>query len=202
MQQQPIRVQSSISTGGAPGAPGFLGSVDRMWKMNGQSAALAAHLAGGSWSLGVDGGGQGWRCIIRSVHLCSHCSFRQRFPPTHTNPPHTTGALLLPSSTKQQAPPRPLPPLAVLTGASAALDPRACTGMLGYGMSKAATHFLVQSLAAQFEEEAGRGSTVLAVLPTTLDTPANRAAMPGADFAGWTKVYAMLCVHACVLYLW
>ena len=33
--------------GGAPGAAGFLGSVDRMWRMNGQSAALAAHLAGG-----------------------------------------------------------------------------------------------------------------------------------------------------------
>lgn len=41
-----------------------------------------------------------------------------------------------------------------------------------------------------------KGATVLAVLPTTLDTPANRAAMPGADFGGWTKVclYGSVCV--------
>ncbi len=83
----------------------------------------------------------------------------------------------------------------MLTGAGAALDPRACTGMAGYGMSKAATHFLVKALAAQFDDAAaattaGRG-TVVAVLPTTLDTPANRAGMPGADFAGWTKVCAL-----------
>jgi len=67
--------------------------------------------------------------------------------------------------------------------------------MAGYGMSKAATHFLVKALAAQFDDAAaatattaGQG-TVVAVLPTTLDTPANRAGMPGADFAGWTKVW-------------
>ncbi len=34
--------------GGAPGSRGFLASVDHMWRMNGQSAALAAHLAGAS----------------------------------------------------------------------------------------------------------------------------------------------------------
>lgn len=100
------------------------------------------------------------------------------------------GALLLPPS---RIPPlAAAPPLIVLTGASAALDPRACTAMLGYGMSKQATHFLARSLAAWFEEQqAGKGqgqATVAAVLPTTLDTPANRAAMPTADFGAWTKV--------------
>jgi hypothetical protein len=72
-------------------------------------------------------------------------------------------------------------------------------------MSKAATHFLVRTLAAGFEEEEeekwkGKGKgTVLAVLPTTLDTPANRAAMPGADFGGWTKVcrWVWMCVGQC-----
>lgn len=59
--------------------------------------------------------------------------------------------------------------------------------MLGYGMSKAATHFLVQSLAADphfFK------ATVAAILPTTIDTPANRAAMPDAKYDDWTKVRA------------
>lgn len=44
-----------------------------------------------------------------------------------------------------------------MTGASAALDPKACMGMVGYGMSKAATHFLVRSLAAQLGEQVGWG---------------------------------------------
>ena len=35
-------------------------------------------------------------------------------------------------------------------------------------------------------EVASRGVRVNAVLPTTIDTPANRAAMPDADFSLWT----------------
>lgn len=116
---------------------------------------------------------------------------------TRTHGMNEAGALL-PASTN----PSSAPPLVVLTGAGAALDPRACTGMLGYGMSKQATHFLVRSLAAWFEaKQAGEAkATVVAVLPTTLDTPANRAAMPGADFGGWTKV--CLCGSVCGSVLW
>jgi dihydropteridine reductase len=58
--------------------------------------------------------------------------------------------------------------------------------MLGYGLSKAATHYLVKSLAV----DPALQSTVtsLAILPVTIDTPANRAAMPKADFTAWTRV--------------
>lgn len=60
-------------------------------------------------------------------------------------------------------------------------------GMIGYGMAKAAVHQLVKSLAAS-----GGGlpneSTVLAILPVTLDTPMNRKWMPKADHSTWTSL--------------
>jgi NAD(P)-dependent dehydrogenase (short-subunit alcohol dehydrogenase family) len=54
--------------------------------------------------------------------------------------------------------------------------------MAPYAASKAGVHALTQSLA---EELKGDGVTVNAVLPSILDTPANRADMPKADFASW-----------------
>ncbi|KAI2801928.1 hypothetical protein RDWZM_000617 [Blomia tropicalis] len=75
--------------------------------------------------------------------------------------------------------------LLTLTGAKAALDPT--PGMIGYGMSKAAVHHLVSSLSA---EKGGlpKNSSVLAVLPITLDTPMNRKFMANADFSTWTPL--------------
>lgn len=75
--------------------------------------------------------------------------------------------------------------LLTLTGAKAALDPT--PGMIGYGMAKAAVHHLVSSLAA---EKSGLppSSSVVAVLPVTLDTPMNRKFMPNADFSSWTPL--------------
>ncbi|KAG0718016.1 Dihydropteridine reductase [Chionoecetes opilio] len=60
-------------------------------------------------------------------------------------------------------------------------------GMIGYGMAKAAVHQLTQSLA---QEKSGlpKGSTAVAILPTTLDTPMNRKWMAGADFSTWTTL--------------
>jgi NAD(P)-dependent dehydrogenase (short-subunit alcohol dehydrogenase family) len=70
----------------------------------------------------------------------------------------------------------------VNVAANAALDPPA--GIGAYAASKAALVALTRSLA---REVAGRGVRVNAVLPTMIDTPANRAAMPDADFSQWTK---------------
>jgi NAD(P)-dependent dehydrogenase (short-subunit alcohol dehydrogenase family) len=54
-------------------------------------------------------------------------------------------------------------------------------GMGPYAASKAGVHRLTEALAAEWK---GR-ITVNAVLPSTIDTPANRASMPKADFAKW-----------------
>lgn len=59
---------------------------------------------------------------------------------------------------------------------------KAALGMGPYAASKAGVHKLTEALA---EELKGDGITVNAVLPSILDTPANRADMPDADFAAW-----------------
>jgi len=56
-------------------------------------------------------------------------------------------------------------------------------GLAAYAASKAAVTVLTEAL--QREVAAG-GVRVNAVVPTTIDTPANRAAMPGADTSLWT----------------
>jgi 3-oxoacyl-[acyl-carrier protein] reductase len=64
-------------------------------------------------------------------------------------------------------------------GAMGALQ--ADAGMGAYAASKAGVHRLTEALAAEW-----RGKiTVNAVLPSIIDTPANRASMPNADFATW-----------------
>jgi NAD(P)-dependent dehydrogenase (short-subunit alcohol dehydrogenase family) len=57
--------------------------------------------------------------------------------------------------------------------------------MIAYSASKAAVASITQGLA---EEVKAEGILVNAVLPSTMDTPANRAAMPDADFSKWPKV--------------
>ena len=60
---------------------------------------------------------------------------------------------------------------------------KAGAGMGPYAASKAGIAKLTESLA---EELKGR-VTVNAVLPSIIDTPANRAAMPEADFSKWVS---------------
>jgi len=57
-------------------------------------------------------------------------------------------------------------------------------GSAAYNASKAAALALFDSLAADLT---GSGVRVNSVLPSIIDTPANRAAMPDADFARWPK---------------
>lgn len=58
-------------------------------------------------------------------------------------------------------------------------------GSSAYAMSKAAVATLTLSLAEELKDE---GIWVNAVVPSTMDTAANRAAMPNADYTAWPKV--------------
>ncbi len=65
------------------------------------------------------------------------------------------------------------------------LEWRTGAGMVAYTASKAAVAALTAALA---EEVVKDGILVNAVAPSTMDTPANRQAMPKADFSLWPKV--------------
>jgi NAD(P)-dependent dehydrogenase (short-subunit alcohol dehydrogenase family) len=64
-------------------------------------------------------------------------------------------------------------------GAMGALQ--AGSGMGPYAASKAGVHRLTEALAAEHKGKI----TVNAVLPSTIDTSANRASMPNSDFSKW-----------------
>ncbi len=70
----------------------------------------------------------------------------------------------------------------VNVAAKAALDHGA--GAAAYAASKAAAVALMDSLAA---DARGTGVRVNSILPSIIDTAANRLAMPDADFATWPK---------------
>ncbi len=69
----------------------------------------------------------------------------------------------------------------VNVGALGALQ--AGSGMGAYAASKAGVHRLTEALAAEWKGKI----TVNAVLPSIIDTAANRASMPNADFAKWVR---------------
>jgi NAD(P)-dependent dehydrogenase (short-subunit alcohol dehydrogenase family) len=77
----------------------------------------------------------------------------------------------------------------VNVGANAAV--KAGLGMGAYAASKAGVHRLTESLA---EELKPLGITVNAVLPSIIDTPANRADMPGADISTWVSPASLAAV--------
>nr|MCU0888108.1 SDR family NAD(P)-dependent oxidoreductase [Rubritepida sp.] len=82
----------------------------------------------------------------------------------------------------------------VAIGAMAGL--RAPGGMAPYAAAKAGVLRLIEAAA---EEAKPFGIRVNAVLPGTLDTPQNRAAMPVADAAGWVAPAALAEVMAFLL---
>jgi NAD(P)-dependent dehydrogenase (short-subunit alcohol dehydrogenase family) len=67
-------------------------------------------------------------------------------------------------------------------GVSARPALRPFAGAAGYISSKAAVLALVQALDAEYK---GDGIRCNAILPSVIDTPANREAMPGADYSKW-----------------
>jgi NAD(P)-dependent dehydrogenase (short-subunit alcohol dehydrogenase family) len=69
-------------------------------------------------------------------------------------------------------------------------------GFIAYTVSKAAVITLTQAVA---QEVKPHHVTVNAVLPSTMDTPANRRAMPDADRSGWVSTQDVASVVAFLL---
>jgi NAD(P)-dependent dehydrogenase (short-subunit alcohol dehydrogenase family) len=70
----------------------------------------------------------------------------------------------------------------IAIGSRAALEPGANVG--AYSASKAAMVSLIRTVAAENKDA---GITANVILPGTMDTPANRKAMPDADFSKWVS---------------
>jgi NAD(P)-dependent dehydrogenase (short-subunit alcohol dehydrogenase family) len=68
------------------------------------------------------------------------------------------------------------------------LEPRLGSGMVAYATAKAAVAAMTQALA---QETSGEEIWVNAVAPSVLDTPANRRAMPDADYSTWVAPSAV-----------
>lgn len=60
--------------------------------------------------------------------------------------------------------------------------------MAAYAASKSAVQRLTESMALELRD---KSINVNCVLPSIIDTPANRASMPGADFARWVEPAAL-----------
>jgi NAD(P)-dependent dehydrogenase (short-subunit alcohol dehydrogenase family) len=67
-------------------------------------------------------------------------------------------------------------------GVSARSALRPFPGAAGYIASKAAVLALIQALDAEYKDD---GIRCNAILPSVIDTPANREAMPDADYTKW-----------------
>jgi NAD(P)-dependent dehydrogenase (short-subunit alcohol dehydrogenase family) len=68
----------------------------------------------------------------------------------------------------------------VVVGARAAVEPM--PNFAAYAISKAAVVALVRNVAAEVKDA---GITANVILPSIIDTPPNRKAMPNADFSKW-----------------
>jgi len=84
----------------------------------------------------------------------------------------------------------------VLVGSRAAERPWESAGAASYAASKAAAVALAQAIAAEVLEHNVR---VNAVLPSTIDTEANRRAMPDADATRWVSTRSLAGVIAFLL---
>ncbi|MBL8613028.1 MAG: SDR family NAD(P)-dependent oxidoreductase [Myxococcales bacterium] len=83
-----------------------------------------------------------------------------------------------------------------VVGSRAVERPWTSAGAAAYAASKAAVVAMVQ-VAAQ--ENVARGVRLNAILPSTMDTPANRAAMPDVDPATWVTTESAASVIAWLL---
>ena len=84
----------------------------------------------------------------------------------------------------------------VVVGSRAVSQPWTSAGAAAYGASKAAVVSMAQAVAQEVLEH---GVRINAILPSTMDTPANRASMPDADPSKWVALDSASAVIAFLL---
>ncbi len=72
----------------------------------------------------------------------------------------------------------------ILIGARPALSPQAGQNLVAYALSKSLVFQLAEIINASGKN---KGITAAVLVPSTIDTQANRRAMPDADFSKWVK---------------
>jgi NAD(P)-dependent dehydrogenase (short-subunit alcohol dehydrogenase family) len=141
-------------------------AMPRIERELGEAPSKAALVAGG-WKGGkplhAEASDDAWRAMMTANLETVHRSLR---------------ALLPPMVAKKRG-------SVVVIGSRAAVAPATSAGAAAYAASKAAVVALAQAVAA---EVLAHGVRVNAILPSTMDTPANRAAMPSVDPATWVSL--------------
>lgn len=132
--------------------------MDRIAQACGRIDALANIAGGFTWETVKDGSAAAWETMFRMNVLTALTASRAALP----HLAEARGGAI------------------VNVGAGAAS--RAGAGMGAYTAAKSGVLRLTESLA---EELTGAGVRVNAVLPSIIDTPANRRDMPRADFSTW-----------------
>jgi NAD(P)-dependent dehydrogenase (short-subunit alcohol dehydrogenase family) len=77
----------------------------------------------------------------------------------------------------------------VAVGSRTGVEP--AVGLSAYGASKAGLVSLIRTIALEVNNA---GVTANIVLPSVIDTPANRTASPSADFSKWVKPESIACL--------
>lgn len=72
----------------------------------------------------------------------------------------------------------------IFTGSVPGMDAASSTGAAAYGLSKSLLFHLAKMINGKSETNNVRAYVIV---PSTMDTPQNRAAMPDADFSKWLK---------------
>jgi NAD(P)-dependent dehydrogenase (short-subunit alcohol dehydrogenase family) len=156
----------AIALDGDVGDPGAWASfLERVEKELGppSGAALIAGTWQGGTNLHDEKDDRVWRAMLTTNLETAHASLRA----------------LLPGMVRRRA------GSIVVIGSRAVERPWTSTAAAAYGASKTAVVALAQTVAAEVVES---GVRVNAILPSTLDTAANRRAMPDVDPARWVSL--------------
>ncbi|MDP9001427.1 MAG: SDR family NAD(P)-dependent oxidoreductase [Myxococcota bacterium] len=157
---------ASVVTGDIAAEATWTGAITRIERELGAAPTVAALIAGG-WRGG------------KPLHEEQSDDVWRAMMSTNVDTVHRSLQVLLPAMVARKR------GSIVVVGSRAAVQPATSTGAAAYAAAKAAVVALAEAVAA---EVVGHGVRVNAILPSTMDTPANRKAMPSEDPSRWVSL--------------